>query len=79
MHEEQEIKVDAELWEVLAEEGVSSHEFSVSDVSFIDYCRIVNAESIKYGCKEHILSDERKLAITFHVRLSMSKTVVHAA
>ena len=79
VHGEKEVQMDAELRQVLEEESVCAHKLSVSNLMSSDICCVVNAESVKHSGKEHILSNEGKLAVSLHIRLSVVKIVVDFA
>ena len=71
MHEYQEVQVDHQLREVLAKEGIGSHELTESD-RFLEYRHcVVDAERVKDSCQEHVFSDKSQLAISLHKGLGV--------
>ena len=76
-HKEMEVKMNGELRQILAEESIGTHEFSICDFLPTDGICIANTKSIEHCCQKHVFSDERELAIPLHVRLCMLEIVVH--
>ena len=58
MHKKEEVKVDEQLGQVLAEEGVRAHKFTKCYRLLQNYHAVVNTERIKDSSKEHIFSNE---------------------
>ena len=77
MHGDQEVKMDRELREVLVEEGVGSHELSERDRLLENCDRVIDAERVKHGGEEHVLSDEGKLVVSLHTGLRMLKRLIN--
>ena len=69
--------MDRELREILVEEGVGSHELSERNRLLENGDRVIDAERVKHGGEEHVLSYEGKLVVTLHTGLSMLKRLIN--
>ena len=68
--------MDRQLREVLRKEGDVAHQFTENKRSTPHVERVVNAEGVKDGRKQHVLSNERGKASAFQIGLEERVTQV---
>ena len=68
--------MNRQLWEILAEERIGSHELAEGDRFLSDRHCVVDTERVEDRGQKHVLSNERKLAVPLHKRLGVLERLV---
>lgn len=68
--------MNRQLWEILSKERHKAHKFSKDEGFAKQIEGVVNAEGVKNGGQEHVLSNERCKAGAFQVWLNKSVAFV---